>query len=816
LVDGAAAIRPPYWFGGRAWYGTQAFSALFGRETTNLPIRATYACSPTELTTQNVSLVFNSHPEMMMNASMAANQSFVNDTINAQAFQGSLAFDLLNRIDDPIGLDFEETIYFALTENLELGRLPLRAASTMFGKVGYLTHPGNYGLMRFVQRFQISTQGQITSYMNLKPAVEASCLEPTSDTTGVVESASWLVENRWTWAAHPWSACSATDTVPQQVLSSIPQQTAVPLPCLGNRTRRVSCIDLYGNPASETVCSAAEERAPPTAEQCMASECAAALAIPGLDLAPWASQGVRVPVELQGRWTAVFHTLRTGLAGDAGLAMPSSKLVRVVSIEIHQQGDLNHSEAGSAGAYPNITITDRDQVFAYQEDLRNATLVRASADDSLSFAGRINAAGNATHGVISANGAATAAAERSAAFAELSLVYAPSSNTDLIGHLSGSASGPGSLALAVTPGAPELAATMPIERHLSRANSTSQQVLDLLGVPSLRTSVHTGLAVKGTPALVQRPLETCSYDPARNTCVRRRPPMACISDAGDVVDDVFCAGQAPPALAGPTELACTGCVRYDIGEWSQCSQPCQSGAQTRRVQCLDASNASVPMAHCAAYVGPAPPSGQTCNNFACATYQTGEWSSCSSTCGPGQETRPVQCVDIAGPLDESRCVSENRPRPNATRSCFRCPCEDASLTLTPTVMQPSASDLSSLSTPRSFRTATADSFCPGQSRLLRISEWGCYPQADQDRMCATFNAVSGAAILPFAFRAEQGVSVTPASFVPEPQADSPAPDTYMVRPDVSCFFLPFQNPDTGFVDPSRQGAVGMCRQQRSS
>lgn len=809
-VTAAPKIRPPYWFGGRSWYGQQEFNALFSRETTRPPGTPTFTCTPSILVTSNVTLHFGPSSSQLLNASMPANQSFAGDSVNAQAFQGTLAYELLSRIDDPVDVEIEEMIFFALTETLEFGQLPLRSASTVFAKVGYLGHPGNFGTMRFVQRFQVSTQGMVTSYLQLNSAAHPACTMPTADTSGSVVSVATLVENSWMWAPHPWQACSASGSVPSPVLTGLGPHSGIPFECRGTRAREVSCIDAYGSLAEEAKCSLPT---PTASELCMATECAHALSSSSRNESEaWARQGVQLPPALLGRWTAVFHTFRTGLGGTAGLASASGALVRIVSIEF-AHGSMNGS-TGAVDSFPNITLVDIDQVFVFDQQFRNATALRASPDDSLTFAGRVNAAGNDTHGVVSANSAISAAAERVEVSTSLALAYLPAGETSLIGPLNLVNSGPGSLALAITPGAPELAAALPLHRQISRANTTTQEVLDILGVTSLRTSVHTGLAVKGRPSFVQRPFGICSFDSSTNTCVRRRPPMACISEAGNAIDSVFCAGQDEPTTDGSSELTCTGCVRYDIGQWSPCSRLCQGGLQSRSVKCQDLRNVTVPMGQCVALLGPAPTSSQVCNNYACASYRTGEWSACSSPCGPGQETRSVVCADIAGPLHESRCVAEALQRPNSTRSCFRCVCEDASLSVAPVVREPSAEDLARLSTSGSFEFETSDSFCPGQSRLLRISEWRCYPKADQDRMCATLNAASGASILPFAFRTELGQVAVPARFVPAPASDSQTCDVDTVRPDTSCFFLPFPNQDTGFVDRTRQGAVGICRQVR--
>uniref|UniRef100_A0A7N6AZH9 BPTI/Kunitz inhibitor domain-containing protein n=1 Tax=Anabas testudineus TaxID=64144 RepID=A0A7N6AZH9_ANATE len=97
---------------------------------------------------------------------------------------------------------------------------------------------------------------------------------------------------------------------------------------------------------------------------------------------------------------------------------------------------------------------------------------------------------------------------------------------------------------------------------------------------------------------------------------------------------------------------------WKTGEWNTCSVTCGGGSQVRSVQCVlhDASGPRVVEdAVCAAYAE-APPTLQTCNMHKCAEYRVTRWSTCSVTCGSGEQTREVTCVGSDGTrLDETFC-----------------------------------------------------------------------------------------------------------------------------------------------------------------
>ncbi|XP_034530251.1 LOW QUALITY PROTEIN: papilin [Notolabrus celidotus] len=114
---------------------------------------------------------------------------------------------------------------------------------------------------------------------------------------------------------------------------------------------------------------------------------------------------------------------------------------------------------------------------------------------------------------------------------------------------------------------------------------------------------------------------------------------------------------------------------WRTGEWNTCSVTCGGGSQVRRVECVsnDASGPRVVEdAVCAAYTE-APLSLQTCNMQQCAEYRASRWSACSVTCGSGQQTREISCIGSGGMrLEETSC--SGLIRPTAARPCEMAAC----------------------------------------------------------------------------------------------------------------------------------------------
>lgn len=100
---------------------------------------------------------------------------------------------------------------------------------------------------------------------------------------------------------------------------------------------------------------------------------------------------------------------------------------------------------------------------------------------------------------------------------------------------------------------------------------------------------------------------------------------------------------------------------WNTGAWSDCSAVCE-GMQTRSVQCWDNYNSIVVTdSFCNSSTKPA--TEQPCGAACTYSWVAGEWGECSEICGPGFQSRSVQCtkVETSEAVSESYCDSPSMP-----------------------------------------------------------------------------------------------------------------------------------------------------------
>ncbi|NXM39917.1 PPN protein, partial [Gymnorhina tibicen] len=118
---------------------------------------------------------------------------------------------------------------------------------------------------------------------------------------------------------------------------------------------------------------------------------------------------------------------------------------------------------------------------------------------------------------------------------------------------------------------------------------------------------------------------------------------------------------------------CPQTKRWKTGEWGSCSATCGRGTQTRSVYCVafdgQSSQGVVDDAECMAFAQQ-PRRSQPCNIRQCASWSTGPWSECSASCGEGVQTRTVTCRTQQGSqAQDFACLME--PKPLATQPCLK-------------------------------------------------------------------------------------------------------------------------------------------------
>ncbi|XP_069958100.1 protein madd-4-like isoform X7 [Cherax quadricarinatus] len=138
------------------------------------------------------------------------------------------------------------------------------------------------------------------------------------------------------------------------------------------------------------------------------------------------------------------------------------------------------------------------------------------------------------------------------------------------------------------------------------------------------------------------------------------------TETGRRVDDEHCQPADRPitVILNCNDHACP--TSWQTGEWGSCSVSCGSGYQLREVYCEEPRNISSVRVADHYCVLPRPPHRQPCNTYECPRWYDGIWSQCSATCGEGVQTRVVLCRDAQG---RSSRLCHQGLRPAHTRPC---------------------------------------------------------------------------------------------------------------------------------------------------
>ncbi|XP_046474608.1 A disintegrin and metalloproteinase with thrombospondin motifs 9 isoform X1 [Neodiprion pinetum] len=114
---------------------------------------------------------------------------------------------------------------------------------------------------------------------------------------------------------------------------------------------------------------------------------------------------------------------------------------------------------------------------------------------------------------------------------------------------------------------------------------------------------------------------------------------------------------------------------WRTGSFGNCSKPCNGGSQSRMVRCSSAISGEVSNDdYCDQKQKP--PTVILCNQHACPRWNTGDWSQCASTCGPGFQHRQVRCQSDRGEILPDKECSESE-KPYHVRRCFKEACTGA-------------------------------------------------------------------------------------------------------------------------------------------
>ncbi|NXA91583.1 PPN protein, partial [Melanocharis versteri] len=142
----------------------------------------------------------------------------------------------------------------------------------------------------------------------------------------------------------------------------------------------------------------------------------------------------------------------------------------------------------------------------------------------------------------------------------------------------------------------------------------------------------------------------------------------------EIYPDYMCRNKPQPDSNRTCGLQpCPQTKRWKTGEWGSCSATCGGGTQSRSVYCVafdgQSSQGVVDDAECMAFAQQ-PRRSQPCNVRPCASWSTGPWSECSASCGEGVQTRTVTCRTQQGSqAQDFACLME--PKPSATQPCLK-------------------------------------------------------------------------------------------------------------------------------------------------
>ncbi|XP_052057673.1 papilin-like isoform X2 [Mytilus californianus] len=124
----------------------------------------------------------------------------------------------------------------------------------------------------------------------------------------------------------------------------------------------------------------------------------------------------------------------------------------------------------------------------------------------------------------------------------------------------------------------------------------------------------------------------------------------------------------------------TGRYVWLTGHWTVCDKDCGEGVQRRAVSCMDTRNPKVVRQVYCNGINP-PPSQQKCRGKICndsatinVQWDNGEWGPCSSSCGLGEQSKPVFCRAYRSDgfnfvTNDAKCLEAYPIKPVYMRSC---------------------------------------------------------------------------------------------------------------------------------------------------
>jgi hypothetical protein len=159
---------------------------------------------------------------------------------------------------------------------------------------------------------------------------------------------------------------------------------------------------------------------------------------------------------------------------------------------------------------------------------------------------------------------------------------------------------------------------------------------------------------------------------------KKTRPVTCEIDAQEV-DAAKCAKAHKPS----TEMACNewACPvpEWEMGDFGNCDKTCGGGEQTREVSCVNTVagekkiGAIMEEAKCLEK-GDKPATVSKCNEQGCPKWHAGKYGSCSKTCGSGQKERAVECKVDSDVVADKMCDKDSKPVTHGSCNTQDCKC----------------------------------------------------------------------------------------------------------------------------------------------
>ncbi|XP_076354586.1 thrombospondin type-1 domain-containing protein 4-like isoform X2 [Tachypleus tridentatus] len=140
-----------------------------------------------------------------------------------------------------------------------------------------------------------------------------------------------------------------------------------------------------------------------------------------------------------------------------------------------------------------------------------------------------------------------------------------------------------------------------------------------------------------------------------------------------VVGDNYCDPRSKPRVQTVRCNTHPCPTRWVFENWSSCSTTCGQGTQTRVVRCKQniSQRLQIVVADTACLEQEKPVSEQSCQLRPCAKWKAGEWSKCSVECGNGIRKRQVQCLSDSGSkVDNVQCFSSKPAQEEVCHGSF--------------------------------------------------------------------------------------------------------------------------------------------------